>query len=158
MGNLPKLVNLYLNPGEIKCIAMTSLLASAFTFKTETITIEAMGIKTDIDYQPPVTYQYYVHFQYSYGRDGILFWGWFFIMIVFMLLLWIFRMCRLIKEKELMNHPKDFLINIKKKVMDEGVPQEKKVFKKNFFGFAIKQDEKKAMRNGDDRGGKEKTS
>lgn len=144
-GENPKLVNLFLDAGKIKCTAMTSLLASLLNYKTEVIVVEAMGIKTDIKYQPPVTYKYYVEFKYSYGKDGLLFWGWFFTMIILLALTWVFRMFRLIRVKKLMSHPKNFLIKMKKQVMDDGSQSGRKVFKKNFFGFAIKKDENKAM-------------
>lgn len=127
--------NIYLKPGKIKCFAMTSLFTLFQKHKTDTITIEAMGIKTLTEYQPPVTYKYYVQFNYSYGLDGLIFWGWLIILLLLLSITLIVRLFRLIQVKRLLTHPKKLLMNITKKVIEQEPADKKLKRKKSYFGL-----------------------
>lgn len=148
--------NLYLKPGKIKCFAMTSLLTLFQKHKTDIIKIEAMGRKTLTDYQPPVTYNYYVQFNYSYGADGFIFWGWLITLSLFLSITFMIRIFRIIAIKKLLSHPKNFLMNIKKKVMEEEIDETVPVDRKaSYFGFI--EEEKESIKKKIKKKGKKKS-
>lgn len=130
--------NLYLLPGKIQCYAMTSLMTLFQKYYTDVVTIEAMGLKTLQAFEPPITYQYFVQFNYSYGFDGLLFWGWLNFLLLAMCVTLVYRLFRLIAVKKLLQHPKKLLLKIKRQVIDDDKKSKKKdenLKKTSLFGF-----------------------
>lgn len=111
--------NLKLKPGTLKCYSMTSLLTFQTRSKSDTISLETLGHNNGKEYLPPKKYKYFIEFQYYYGIEGLIFWGWLVLGMSTLSLTLMIRMFRMVSARSLLYHPKMLLENLKSKIVKE---------------------------------------
>ena len=111
--------NLKLVAGTIKCYSMTSLLTFRNRSKADEISIETLGYTLGDKFIPPLKYKYFVEFEFYYGIEGLIFWGWMVIGVVSLSLILVVRVFRFVSFQTILYHPKVLLEGLRNRMLEE---------------------------------------